>query len=247
MRAIFRIVSHDAVVTMYELFYWPTPNGWKITIFFEETGLPYKVVPIDITAGEQFDPAFLAISPNNKMPALRDPAGPGGQPYTVFESGAMLLYLAEKTGHFWPTDMAERYRMMSWLMFQMGTVGPMLGQYHHFSRYAKDKNQTYAEERYANERLRLYSVIDRQLAENAYLAGDSYGLADIATFPWIMPEAQHVDVAEFPNLKRWHEVVNAREAVQRGLAVSRELRQQSNQMDEKSKEILFGQKQYARR
>ncbi len=231
---------------MIDLYYWPTPNGWKVTILLEELGLPYQIFPVDIGAGDQFKPDFLKFSPNNKMPAIIDHDGPGGGDFSLFESGAILWYLAEKTGQFNPTEPRERATVMSWVMFQMGGVGPMLGQYHHFARYAADKNQHYAMERYANERYRLYCVMDKRLGTVPYLAGDAYSLADIATWPWIMPKHQDIDLAEFPNVARWHETVKARPAVQRGRAVGEELRSLTTMTDEQ-KEVLFGKTQFQRR
>ena len=166
-----------------DLFVWPTPNGYKISIMLEEIGLPYEVHPIDITAGDQFKPEFLKISPNNKMPAIVDPDGPDGQPISIFESGAILMYLAEKTGQFWPADMRRRYKVIEWLMFQMGGFGPLLGQAHHFRVYAPETIQ-YAVDRYTNEAGRLYRVLDTRLGEAEYLAGEEYSIADIACFPW---------------------------------------------------------------
>ena len=170
---------------MIDLFFWTTPNGYKVTIMLAEVGLPYRVVPIDITAGDQFKPEFLAISPNNKIPAIVDDDGPDAEPIAVFESGAILLYLAEKTGRFLPSSARARMEVIQWLMFQMGGVGPMLGQAHHFRRYAPEQI-AYAVDRYTNEAARLYRVIDRRLADHEYLAGE-YSIADIATFPWIRP------------------------------------------------------------
>ena len=202
---------------MIELYTWPTPNGHKVHIMLEECGLAYNVHGIDIGAGEQFAPDFLKISPNNKMPAMIDRDGPEGKPYPVFESGAMLMYLAEKTGRFMPQDMAGRYRVIQWLMFQMGGVGPMLGQAHHFRDYAPEKIP-YAIDRYTNEATRLYGVIDRRLGEAEWLAGDAYSIADMATFPWLRPwKAQGQDLDATPNLKRWFNAMYDRPAVQRGL------------------------------
>ena len=231
---------------MIDLYTWPTPNGHKIHIMLEETGLPYKVHAIDIGAGDQFDLAFLKISPNNKMPALVDPDGPGGNPISLFESGAMLIYLAEKSGQFLPSEPLARYTTLQWLMWQMGGVGPMLGQAHHFRQYAPE-TIPYAVERYTNEAKRLYGVADKRLGETRYLAGEGYTIADIATYPWMrFPERQGVELGEFPNLSRWRDEVAARPAVQRGCEVLAERR--SNQpMDEKAREMLFGAAQYQRR
>jgi len=223
------------------LYYWPTPNGWKASIFLEELGLPYEVKPINIAAGDQFEPEFLKISPNNKMPAIVDPEGPDGSPISVFESGAILIYLAEKTGRFLPTDPRGRYRALEWLMFQMGSVGPMLGQAHHFRQYAPEIIP-YAIERYTNEAARIYRVIDRRLADSEFMAADEYTIADVAVFPWLVPhENQGQDLADYPNLKRWYEAVEARPAVQRGLEVFAEERRQLNRdMDDKTRSTLFG-------
>ena len=223
-----------------DLHYWPTPNGWKISIFLEEVGLPYDVVSVDIAAGDQFEEEFLKISPNNKMPAIVDPEGPGGGPISLFESGAILIYLAEKTGQFFPQAPRERYEILSWLMFQMGHVGPMLGQAHHFRGYAPEKIE-YAIDRYTNEAARLYSVMDRHLADNDYFVGNEYSIADVAVYPWLVPyERQGQDMNDFPNLYRWFEQVGARPAVQRGLAVGEELRKSIEEVDEESRNRLFG-------
>jgi GST-like protein len=230
---------------MIDLYAWPTPNGYKISIFLEEVGLPYRVIPVDIQKGDQFQPDFLKISPNNKMPAIVDSEGPEGKPYPLFESGAILLYLAEKTGKLMPRDMAGKYRVVEWLMFQMGGVGPMLGQAHHFRQYAPEKLQ-YAVDRYTNEAARLYNVIDKRLANIEYLAGD-YSIADIATFPWLRSyERQGQKLEEYPNLKRWYEKIDARPAVQKGLQLLAEKRR-AGPMDDKAKEVMFGKTQYERR
>jgi len=231
--------------TPIELYYWPTPNGWKISIMLEETGLPYTVVPVDIGAGEQFEPSFLEVSPNNKMPAIVDPEGPGGQRISVFESGAILLYLAEKSGELLPSEPFARYRVLEWLMFQMGGIGPMLGQAHHFRGYAPEEIP-YAVERYTNEANRLYYVLDKRLKSNEFVAG-GYSIADIAIYPWLVSyERQGVDIEEFPNVKRWMDQLASRPAVERGMAVLRDKRS-SGGMDDKAKEILFGATQYRRR
>jgi GST-like protein len=230
---------------MIELYSWPTPNSYKISIFLEEAGLPYRVHPIDIGRGDQFNADFLKISPNNKMPAIVDPDGPGGKPYGVFESGAILMYLAEKTGKFMPKDMAPRYRVIQWLMFQMGGVGPMLGQAHHFRQYAPEKIE-YAVNRYTNEAKRLYGVIDRRLGESQWLA-DDYSIADMAVFPWLRPyERQGQKLEDFPSLKRWFDTINARPAVQQGLQLQQD-NVRKGPMDEKTKEVLFGATQYEKR
>lgn len=222
-----------------DLHYWPTPNGWKISIFLEEAGLPYNVVPVDITAGDQFEEEFLKISPNNKMPAIVDPEGPDGGQISVFESGAILIYLSEKTGQFFPQVPRERYRVLEWLMFQVGHVGPMLGQAHHFRGYAPEEIP-YAIDRYTNEAARLYGVMDRHLAENDYFVSD-YSIADIAIYPWLVShERQGQDMNDFPNLYRWFKQVGSRPAVQRGLAVREELRRPIEEVDEESRNRLFG-------
>ena len=231
---------------MIDLYTWPTPNGHKVHIFLEETGLEYTVIPVNILTGDQFDPEFLKISPNNKMPAMVDRDGPDGKPYAVFESGAMLLYLAEKTGRFMPAGMAERYTVIQWLMFQMGGVGPMLGQAHHFRLYAPEKID-YAFNRYTNEATRLYRVVDTRLAEVEYLAGD-YSIADMATYPWLRyHENQGQKLEDYPHLKRWYDTLSARPAVQRGLAILQEESRSPQQMDQQAKNLLFGTGQYEKR
>src|SRR6266403_3993881 len=206
---------------MIDLYYWPTPNGHKVTIFLEEAGLDYKIVPVDIRKGEQFAPEFLKISPNNRMPAIVDHVGPDGKPLAIFESGAILLYLAEKTGKLMPSDTRGKYDVIQWLMFQMASVGPMLGQAHHFRRYAPEKLD-YAINRYTNEAKRIYGVIDKRLGEAKYLAGD-YSIADIATYPWLVPHSmQGQNLEDFPNLKRWYDELRERPATQRGFAVMKE-------------------------
>ena len=231
---------------MIDLYTWPTPNGHKVHIFLEETGLEYTVIPVNILTGDQFDPEFLKISPNNKMPAMVDRDGPDGKPYAVFESGAMLLYLAEKTGRFMPAGMAERYTVIQWLMFQMGGVGPMLGQAHHFRLYAPEKIN-YAFHRYTNEATRLYRVVDTRLAEVEYLAGD-YSIADMATYPWLRyHENQGQKLEDYPHLKRWYDTLSARPAVQRGLAILQEESRSPQQMDQQAKNLLFGTGQYEKR
>jgi len=203
---------------MIDLYTWPTPNGHKVHIMLEEIGLDYTVIPIDIGRGDQFKPEFLRISPNNKMPALIDRDGPGGKPYALFESGAILMYLAEKTGRFMPRETAARYTVIQWLMFQMGNVGPMFGQANHFRRWAK-LEVPYAIERYTKETHRLYAVMDRRLREVPFLAGD-YSIADIATWPWVMRWEWHgIAWKDYPDLKRWYDEIEARPAVQRGKAV----------------------------
>ncbi len=230
---------------MIDLYTWPTPNGHKIHIMLEETGLPYSVHPIDIGAGDQFKPEFLKISPNNKMPAMVDSDGPGGKPISMCESGAMLLYLASKTGKFLPEDIRERWSTLQWLMFQMGGVGPMLGQAHHFLGYAPEKI-AYAMNRYSREANRLYDVMDRRLAESKFIACDAYTIADIAIMPWLrVPERQGVDITDYPHVNKWFDGIAARPAVQRGLAVLADRRKPL--MDDKAKEMLFGATQYQKR
>jgi GST-like protein len=206
---------------MIRHYYWPTPNGHKTAIMLEEVGLEYELHPVNILEGEQFDPAFIAISPNNRIPAIVDTDGPHGEPYAIFESGAILLYLAEKTGRLWPTDMIKRYDAIQWLMFQMGNVGPMFGQNGYFQGYCPE-DVPLARERYHNITNQLYSVMDRRLAEAEYLAGPEYSIADVATFPWTMPrqrEMHRIDIAHYPNVARWGDTVAARPAVQRGIAL----------------------------
>jgi len=231
---------------MIELYSWPTPNGHKVHIMLEETGLDYEVHPVDIGAGDQFDEAFLKISPNNRIPAIVDRDGPEGHPLPLFESGAILFYLAEKTGYFLPKDPTGRYRTIQWLMWQMGGLGPMLGQAHHFRQYAPER-YAYAYDRYTNEANRLYGVMDRRLGEAPYLAGEHYTIADIAAYPWTRSyERQGVDIEDYPNVKRWQAAIAERPAVQRGLEVLAEHRQTGG-FDDKAKEILFGATQYAKR
>ena len=230
---------------MIDVFSWPTPNGHKIHIMLEECGLPYRAIPVNIGAGDQFKPEFLAISPNNKIPAITDPDGPGGQPISLFESGAILVYLAAKTGRFLPTGDREKYEVLQWLMFQMGGVGPMLGQAYHFRIYAPEKIE-YAVNRYSNEAKRLYSVIDKRLSQSLWLGGREYSIADIATFPWLRSwENQGIVLGDYPHLKAWFDRIAERPAVQRGVKVLAELRKPIR--DEKEKEILFGKAQYERR
>ncbi|MFE4105581.1 glutathione S-transferase N-terminal domain-containing protein [Almyronema epifaneia] len=221
-----------------DLYYWPTPNGWKISICLEEMGLAYNPIPVNIMAGDQFQPAFLKISPNNKMPAIVDPEGPEGQPMALFESGAILLYLADKTGQFLAENSRDRYATLQWLMFQMGSIGPMLGQAHHFRQYAPEKI-AYAIDRYTNEATRLYGVLDKRLAEVEYVAGD-YSIADMAIFPWLISyENQGQNLADYPHVKRWFEAINQRPAVQTGLALLKEERSRIK-MDDAARKNLFG-------
>lgn len=225
---------------MIELFYWTTPNGHKITMFLEETGLPYTITPVNIGAGDQFKPDFLAISPNNRMPAIidRDPEG-GGAPISVFESGAILLYLAEKTGRFLPKDLRGRAEVLQWLFWQMGGLGPMAGQNHHFSQYAPEKIP-YAIDRYVKETNRLYGVLNKRLADRAFVAGD-YSIADMAAYPWIVPhDRQGQNLDDFPHLKRWFEEIKARPATVRAYERAEEINTQPT-MSEEAKKVLFGQ------
>ena len=229
-----------------EAWTWPTPNGHKLHIALEEMELPYKVVPVNIGAGEQFNPDFLAINPNHRIPAIVDPDGPGRAPLRLFESGAILIYLAEKSGRLIPQDPAGRAACLQWLMFQMGGVGPMFGQFGHFTNYAPEKIP-YAIERYGKEVRRLHGVLETRLSEAAFLAGEDYSIADIATFPWIrLPERRGIDLVEFPAVRRWHDAIAARPAVQRGLAVLSD-RQRQGPMSDKERENLFGAMQFARR
>ena len=230
---------------MIDLYSWATPNGHKVHIMLEECGLAYKVHPIDIGVGDQFKPEFLKISPNNKMPAMVDQDGPGGKPMSLFESGAILLYLASKTGKFLPADIRDRWSTLQWLMFQMGGVGPMLGQAHHFRNYAQVKIP-YAIDRYVNEAKRIYGVIDRRLAQSPYIACDEYTIADMAIWPWLrLPDKQGVDKADFPHFCRWFDKIAARPAVQRGVLVLADLRKPAH--DDKAREILFGATHYKKR
>jgi len=224
-----------------ELFYWPTPNGWKISIMLEECGLPYTVRPVNIAKGDQFKPEFLAISPNNRMPAIIDPDGPDGQPISVFESGAILQYLGRKTGQFYPADERRRVQVDEWLFWQMGGFGPMLGQTHHFRIYAPEKIP-YAVDRYTNEANRLYGVLNKRLADREFVA-DDYSIADMAIVGWAkLWERQGQNIEDFPHVKRWLETVLARPAVQRGLAVQAEDRAKTDMTDPAVRAVLFGQK-----
>ncbi|MEX0384766.1 glutathione binding-like protein [Spiribacter pallidus] len=230
---------------MIDLYTWPTPNGHKVHIALEELGLDYRVQPINIGQGDQFGEAFLRISPNNKIPAIIDHDGPGGEPVSLFESGAILLYLAEKTGELMPADPRARLETLEWLMFQMGGLGPMLGQAHHFRQYAPESID-YAIDRYTNEASRLYGVLDGRLADREWLAGEMYTIADIACFPWIRPyENQGQSLGDYPHLKRWFDAIAERPAVERGVAVLADAR--PTQLDDKAKEQLFGASQYQKR
>ncbi len=226
-----------------ELYYWPTPNGWKISIMLEELGIPYEVKYINIGRGEQFDPEFLEIAPNNRMPAIIDPEGPGGKPISVFELGAILQYLGRKHGRFYPTAERDRVEVDQWLFWQMGGLGPMAGQAHHFRQYAPEPIP-YAIDRYTNECNRLYGVMNKRLADRPFLAGD-YSIADMAAIGWVKPyKNQGQDLDEFPNLKRWFETLMARPAVIRGLDVGREERERQASLtdDKEAQKILFGQR-----
>ena len=227
---------------MIEVYSWATPNGHKVHIMLEECGIAYRVVPVDIGAGDQFKPEFLAISPNNKIPAIVDPDGPDGRPISLFESGAILLYLASKTGRFLPTDTRGRFTTLEWLMFQMGGVGPMLGQAHHFRIYAPEKID-YAVNRYTNEAKRLYGVMNKRLAQSKYIAGPEYTIADIAIFPWLRSwKNQGIAWDDYPHLKGWFDEIAARPAVQRGVEVLAAQRRPIT--DDKAREMLFGATQY---
>lgn len=226
---------------MIDLYYWTTPNGHKITMFLEETELAYKVLPINIGKGEQFQPHFLAVAPNNRIPAMVDHApADGGEPISVFESGAMLLYLAEKTGRFLPTDLRKRTDVLQWLFWQMGGLGPMAGQNHHFNAYAPEKIQ-YAIDRYVGETGRLYGVLNKRLADREFIAGE-YSIADMACYPWIVShERQSQDLNDFPHLKRWFDIIAARPATIRAYEVAQTVNSQPTVHDEEARKILFGQ------
>jgi GST-like protein len=225
---------------MIDLHYWTTPNGHKVTMFLEEAGLPYRIVPVNISKGDQFQPGFLAIAPNNRIPAIVDHApADGGGPLSVFESGAILQYLAEKTGRFLPADLRGRTETMQWLFWQMGGLGPMAGQNHHFSQYAPEKIP-YAINRYVNETNRLYGVLNKRLADREFIAG-AYSIADMASYPWIVPHArQGQKLEDFPHLKRWFDAIAARPAVQRAYARAAEINQTPT-VNEQSRAVLFGQ------
>ena len=230
---------------MIEVYSWATPNGHKVHIMLEECGLAYRAHAVDIGAGDQFKPEFLAISPNNKIPAILDSDGPDGKPMSMFESGAILIYLAAKTGRLMPADLRAKYEVLQWLMFQMGHVGPMLGQAHHFRMYAPEKIP-YAVDRYTNEAKRLYGVMNRRLAKSKYLGGAEYSIADIAIFPWLRSwKNQGIDWIDFPHLKGWFDEIAARPAVMRGVEVLAGLRKPFR--DDKQREILFGKTQFQQR
>src|SRR4051812_6691739 len=231
---------------MIELHTWGTPNGRKVSIMLEECGLPYSVHKIDISKGDQFKPEFLKISPNNRIPAIVDNDGPGGKPISLFESGAILIYLAGKTGNFLPVDLHERYAALQWLMWQMGGVGPMFGQANHFRAYAVEKI-TYAIERYTNEANRLTGVLDRRLADASYLAGEDYSVADMAVFPWMRnADRRGIKLSDYPHAQRWFDAINARPAVVRAVQVLSDVNNTAPH-DDKSRDILFGKTQFARR
>ena len=230
---------------MIDVYSWATPNGHKVHIMLEECGLPYTVHAVDIGAGDQFKPEFLAISPNNKIPAIVDSDGPDGKPISLFESGAILIYLAGKTGRFMPGSVRGKYDVLQWVMFQMGGIGPMLGQAHHFRIYAPEKIE-YAINRYTNEARRLYGVMDKRLGQSRFLAGNDYTIADIATWPWTRSwKNQGIQLDDFPNVKRWFDTIAARAAAQRGVQVLDKARKPLT--DDKARDILFGTSQYAKR
>ncbi|AWW45252.1 glutathione binding-like protein [Polynucleobacter paneuropaeus] len=234
---------------MIDVYSWATPNGHKIHIMLEECGYrlgkDWLAHPIDIGAGDQFKPDFIKISPNNKIPAIVDPNGPDGKPISIFESGAILLYLAAKTGKFLPKSTRAKYDVLQWLMFQMGGLGPMLGQNHHFRTYAPEKIE-YAINRYTNEAKRLYGVLDRQLSKRPFIAGKEYSIADIAIYPWTRNwKNQGIEIDEFPHFKKWFEKISARPAVRRGVEVLTNLRKPLT--DDKARDLLFGASQYQKR
>ena len=227
---------------MIDLYYWTTPNGHKVTLFLEEAGLDYKILPINIGKGEQFQPEFLAVAPNNRIPAIIDhaPAG-GGAPVSLFESGAILLYLAEKTGRFISNDLRGRAEILQWLFWQMGGLGPMAGQNHHFRNYAPEKIP-YAIDRYVNETNRLYGVLNRRLADREYVAGSEYSIADMASYPWILPDAQGQTLDDFPHLARWHAAIKARPATTRAYELVQRINPGAGGVrTEEERKILFGQ------
>jgi GST-like protein len=228
---------------MIDVYYWTTPNGHKVTIFLEETGLPYTIKPINIGKGEQFDPAFLAIAPNNRIPAIVDDAPPGGgEPIAIMESGAILLYLAGKTGRFYPKDLRGRVDVSQWLFWQMAGLGPMAGQTHHFLHYAPEK-LPYAIDRYVRETGRLYGVLNKRLADREFIAG-AYSIADMACYPWVQPERQNQDMANFPHLERWKDAIAARPAVKRAYALVQKINPNAKPpTSDAERKILFGQDQ----
>lgn len=227
---------------MIDLYFWPTPNGYKVAIALEEMGLEYQLKPVNILRGEQFEPEFLALNPNHKIPTIVDQDTETGVPRALFESGAILIYLAEKSGQFWPQDTDERYQMLQWLMFQVGNLGPMLGQNGHFHGYANE-DVPYAKARYLQETKRLYAVMDGQLAQHEFIAGN-YSLADMAIYPWTTPvirDLHRMDIEDYPNVKRWHEAVAQRPAVIRGESLMKDVMKIGNP-DEDAFESLFGQR-----
>jgi len=242
-------MSKKPAQQMIDVYSWATPNGHKVHIMLEECGYrlgkDWHAHPIDIGAGDQFKPEFLNISPNNKIPAMVDPNGPDGKPISIFESGAILLYLAAKTGKFLPKSTRAKYEVLQWLMFQMGGLGPMLGQNHHFRIYAPEKIE-YAINRYTNEAKRLYGVLDQQLSKHPFIAGKEYSIADMAIFPWTRNwKNQGIEIDEFPHFKKWFEKISARPAVRRGVEVLTNLRKPLT--DDKARDLLFGASQYQKR
>lgn len=227
---------------MIDLYYWTTPNGHKITLFLEETGLPYTLHPINIGKGEQFQPDFLRLAPNNRIPAIVDNApADGGEPVSIFESGAILLYLAEKTGQFLSIDLRQRVDALQWLFWQMAGLGPMAGQNHHFTQYAPEQ-VPYAIDRYVKETARLYAVLDRRLADRAFITGDDYTIADMACYPWIVPhERQRQNLDDFPNIKRWFDVIRQRPATVRAYEIAERINPSQPPMSDEAKKVLFGQ------
>lgn len=229
---------------MIDLYTWSTPNGHKLHIMLEETGLEYRLHPVNIASGEQFEPDFLRLSPNNKIPAIIDQNGPEGQPLPMFESGAILIYLADKTGLLLPQETVPRMVVLQWLMFQMAHIGPMLGQAHHFRKYARE-SVSYAIERYTNEARRLYSVLEQRLSDSPYLGGTDYSIADVATFPWLRSATdQGVTLSDYPHVQDWFDRINSRPAVQRGLQALAEAPVDSS--DDRTWNILFGNSQFQR-
>ena len=232
---------------MIKHYYWPTPNGHKTAIMLEEVGVEYEVHPVDILSGAQFNAEFIKISPNNRIPAIVDTDGPGGKPYSIFESGAILLYLAEKTGKLWPGDMLSRYDVMQWLMFQMGNVGPMFGQNGYFQGYCPE-DVPLAKERYHNVTKQIYGVLDKRLAQSTYLAGADYSVADVATYPWTMSKQQalhNIEIDDYPNVKKWCDEISQRPAVQRGIAVLAGEMKVGNPTEETYRN-MFGDAQFGR-
>jgi len=233
---------------MIDVYTWPTPNGHKVHIMLEECGLEHVIHGVNIRKGEQFEDDFLAISPNNRIPAIIDSDGPDGKPYSLFESGAILIYLAEKTGQFLAADGRARHDTLQWLMFQMGNVGPMFGQAHHFRNYAAEQ-MDYPVERYTNETARLYRIMNKRLGESPYLAGDDYTIADIATFPWSRnPQRRGQDIEDMPNVKRWMDEIMARPAVAKAVTVLEEYQSKPDDViDDKTRSIMFGAAQFEKR